>query len=89
MPWLEVSPQQSGPYPNVTVWIAPAVLVVDEGMSEVLLPVVGEAVRQSARIEATEGVMRDEERAALFHAEGHLDAIIASPVVETGTRRKT
>jgi len=38
-------------------------------MANILLPVVGMAIRQAARVETAEGVMRDEERPAMVHAQ--------------------
>lgn len=52
-------------------------------MANILLPVVGMAILKAARVEAAEGIVRDEQRVTTIHAEGQLDAIVASPVVET------
>ena len=60
--------------------IADAMLAIDPDMRDVLCPVVAVAVLEAARIEAQEGIMREEERTAHRHAERQLDAVVALAV---------
>ena len=66
----------------VSLGVVARVGVVDQGMGAVLLEIVGVPVRQPARVEAHEAVMREEERAAEIGAQRQADAVEAFAVLE-------
>src|SRR3546814_2897323 len=65
---------------GVASGVADAVLAVDQGVLNVLLPIVRIPVPESARIEPEEGIVREEQRAAEVRSERQPD-IVAGPVV--------
>src|SRR5215475_9679313 len=66
----------------VALRVADAVLAVDQRVLDVLVPVVGVAVLESARIEEEEGIVSEEERPAIVGAEGQLEVVVGAPVAE-------
>ena len=57
-------------------------LVIDQRVLHVLAPVVGVFVLEAARIEAAEGIMREEQRPAEIGTERQFEIVIAPPVVK-------
>src|ERR1700676_3569632 len=72
--------------PKVVAGIRHAVRVIDRHMTLVQFPIVGITILQAVRIESTEGIMGEEERPAIWHAQRQFNVVIGLTIEKTWAR---
>lgn len=66
------------------MWIDDAMPMIDLRVPNVLVPIIGMAIDEVARIKPAEGIMRKEERPAEIHAEQQRDSVIFAAISKAG-----